>query len=997
MKQTFLITAIVVMIFFLAVPLVSAAEFDNWVTYEEDNDKVAIIENVFTLGRDLARIELLTPRVNHVSAGENVSVMVFKIDNYEDLYIEAIGEMKIENLNTGKTEVKSYHYDSAIYGDVLKYDKECKKVLDKNGTIYNDCNAIVVGTEKKIIGWERFNAKDLTKGNVTLALVVDVEEGDRYDGIPYLFGKPISRWAVWDTGLSTNLTAYWTLNESAGTDAEDLYNGHNLVMNGTRWKPGQIGNGFEPNGTGHTNTQIDTASYDNMTITFWMNLTHQTNWITNKRLISTRDVVYDNGQFFIGSDGGGSTLAIGAKDSGGAESAGFTPDDFEVDVKIGLKKWGFYAITFNSTQMHLYVNGTHYSYWNFANPFIFSSDDLFFFGQPSGGIRNISGVNIDEIGIWNRTLSPSEINQLYNDGAGITYNPGAPPSSGSVTTTLDIPLDNYESISKSVTFGCNANHSLSKMNNLTLYKNAQANYTVFNTTARSNLTLSYTINNLDYQTYNWTCVGYAEANPFDWPASNRTFTISRAAVNSQSYNLTTYETAIENFQVNISYDNISYSDISANLIYNGTSYTGAETEEVGGTSLFLASFDEPLVYGPIPSSNGTFYWRYGLTNTSGISYFNTTQASQNVSMINFTHCHSTTNVPYLNLTYVDEETGLNINGTIDASTFYYWLGGAGTVRSFLYTNLSLKSPNNPFCFSPADRIVNTNASVQYSYTGYPQRRYIDNGGVLTNSTTQKVLYLLASGDGIYSTIQVTDTGGAAVVGATVTIERQFVGVWTIVGQDTTDSAGQATFWVNPNYDHRIQVTHPDCTTQTHTIRPTQTAYGISLSCTGISSDVYISTIEGLRYNHYPASGVISPGQYNFSFIVESSKFNLQNIKFRLLNASGAQINSSSLACNSSGGITSILHYVNNGDNIKGLYYIDIGTGDILIEADAYWRSIATNVSSSGTVRNFMLNFRSLFDDWHDPDTDVSNKKEFSRFLFIFLGIAIFMAFFNYRI
>ena len=41
--------------------------------------------------------------------------------------------------------------------------------------------------------------------------------------------------------------------------------------------------------------------------------------------------------------------------------------------------------------------------------------------NTSGGARPLNGL-IDEVGIWNRALTPDEITQLYNNGNGLTYN-----------------------------------------------------------------------------------------------------------------------------------------------------------------------------------------------------------------------------------------------------------------------------------------------------------------------------------------------------------------------------------------------------------------------------------------------------------------------------------------------------------------------------------------------------------------------------------------------
>ena len=83
-----------------------------------------------------------------------------------------------------------------------------------------------------------------------------------------------------------------------------------------------------------------------------------------------------------------------------------------------------------------------------------------------------------------------------------------------------------------------------------------------------------------------------------------------------------------------------------------------------------------------------------------------------------------------------------------------------------------------------------------------------------------------------------------------------------------------------------------------------------------------------------------------------------------------------------------------GQNLRGRYFVDIGEGYIMIEGDAFWRLISIDISATGTIKDFWQNFRLLFDEWHDPDVDVSNKLEYSRIVFIFLMLAIVLALFN---
>lgn len=448
--------------------------------------------------------------------------------------------------------------------------------------------------------------------------------------------------------------------------------------------------------------------------------------------------------------------------------------------------------------------------------------------------------------------------------------------------------------------------------------------------------------------------------------------------NSQTYEAYTYETATETYSINVTANS---SLTAANLIYNGTSYTGTQSGEVWSTT-----FDIPTDTG---YGNKSFYWNF----TYAGSQISSSENEQNVSAITFGICNSTNNVPYINFTFKDEETLTAINASSDLAEWSYYLGSGDETKSLLYTNTT-ENLYYTYCFSPPDKTLHNTLTFQYSASGYPQRIHVRNAD-LTNATTEKTLYLLSTADGIYSSIQTVNTIGSPESGVVVQIERQFSGLWTLIGQDTTDSSGLVTFWVNPDYDHRLTFTKIGCVGTSQTIRPTQASYTQTLNCGTASEEVYVSQVEGLRYTRGPRSGILYPGMTNFTYTLFSERDNIINASFQILNlTNGVILNSTSSTCTPSGCILSFMYNASNGENIKGRYYVDTGNGNILLEADAYWRLIKTNVSDTGTIKQFWQNFATLFDEWGAEEVDLNNKIEYSKFVFIFMFLAIILALFN---
>ena len=79
---------------------------------------------------------------------------------------------------------------------------------------------------------------------------------------------------------------------------------------------------------------------------------------------------------------------------------------------IGQNSWYFVAITKQGSQFKLYINGILTSQGT-SNANSFDANTYFFI---SAGVSNSGGfsANIDDVGIWNRALTQTEISGLYN-------------------------------------------------------------------------------------------------------------------------------------------------------------------------------------------------------------------------------------------------------------------------------------------------------------------------------------------------------------------------------------------------------------------------------------------------------------------------------------------------------------------------------------------------------------------------------------------------------
>ncbi len=474
----------------------------------------------------------------------------------------------------------------------------------------------------------------------------------------------------------------------------------------------------------------------------------------------------------------------------------------------------------------------------------------------------------------------------------------------------------------------------------------------------------------------WTCQACDSDGDCGFATENRT--IKRIIFgNLQTYNSTTYESAAEGFKINLTSDGSEL--VLADLVYDGTSYAGTKAGS-GPEIEFTRNRIIPTVT-IATAQNKSFYWNV----TYGSEVFQTQTINQSVGRISLGLCNSTLTVPYINLTFKDEETTIATNATIDTSTWTYYLGD-GTINKTLLYSTTDANESYGFCFSPSDKTVTSAVELQYSDTGYPQRRWSTSGS-LTNTTSTPTLYMLASADGTYSVYQVQDTVGNGIQGVAVKVERQFAGVWTLVEQGITDSAGGFTAWLNPDYDHRITFTKSGYTTQQVIVRPSSSIYTVVMG-TGGSAAAYNSSMEGLSWVVYPDLGkVIFPNTTQiFLFNITANLTNLVSCKMEVINNDSVSLGLTT-GCNSQGGNLSLSIPVGENKSVRSVYSVNIGDGYFILDADAYWIIMTVNIPERGTIVAFFKHARDLNEFGSD-----NNRQEYSRVVFFFLMLAIIMAF-----
>ena len=237
----------------------------------------------------------------------------------------------------------------------------------------------------------------------------------------------LSSFSFASAALTDNIISYWKFDESSG-NAADSAGSNTLTNTSVSYVAGKINNagsytGSESFGVADNGTL---RPANTLTISAWINfdsgaeaggpifVAKGTNagdsqsW--DLRLHSTKKIYYQ------GRVGGGSYIA-------GLTSTVMSPNT-----------WYHVVFTRNGTVTHVYLNGvdeTLTGVTSNAADFDYSTGNLSV-GQFGSGFNFWKG-KIDEVALWSRDLSSTEVTTLYNSGTGLQYPFGAvstPPTMG---------------------------------------------------------------------------------------------------------------------------------------------------------------------------------------------------------------------------------------------------------------------------------------------------------------------------------------------------------------------------------------------------------------------------------------------------------------------------------------------------------------------------------------------------------------------------------------
>ncbi|MEK7133852.1 MAG: LamG domain-containing protein [Patescibacteria group bacterium] len=234
-----------------------------------------------------------------------------------------------------------------------------------------------------------------------------------YDGINYLgFPVAVRSSSTPPSSLLAGLLSYWKFDEPSGDASDSSGNGKTLTNNAsTTFVGGKINNAVDlERDSSQFFSRSNGGYYDNTagTVSCWVNPESVTHASQSFPVASTLTNV-GSGGFHLDISRISSTLRsfFGA----GNQAANGT-------TTLATSTWYMATFTWNTAGKTLYLNGMPEASNTNAETMTAGETTLYIGNDKFN--EYFDGM-LDECGIWNRVLSPSEITTLYNSGSGLQY------------------------------------------------------------------------------------------------------------------------------------------------------------------------------------------------------------------------------------------------------------------------------------------------------------------------------------------------------------------------------------------------------------------------------------------------------------------------------------------------------------------------------------------------------------------------------------------------
>jgi hypothetical protein len=215
---------------------------------------------------------------------------------------------------------------------------------------------------------------------------------------------------------TSGLVGWWPFNGNANDESG---NGNNGTVNGATLTTDRNGNASAAYDFNGANTYIEVLSNsslqltNNYTLNGWFNA--DVFFYTSNADRSLLSKVQSGGWY------GGYEVMVGGNTNDIAHTGNVGGNNFVLGgTGYSTVTWYMFSLTYDGATMKLYMNGILVNSQARSGSLQTSGQSLLF-GRRDGNLQGYFDGKLDDIGIWNRALTPCEIQALYNSGnSGIT-------------------------------------------------------------------------------------------------------------------------------------------------------------------------------------------------------------------------------------------------------------------------------------------------------------------------------------------------------------------------------------------------------------------------------------------------------------------------------------------------------------------------------------------------------------------------------------------------
>lgn len=608
----------------LLIGMISAMEFDNVKSYDQNNKEITIT-NLFGFGGDLQTIELKDNTDNGRNFNSSCTWIpntdtyecysILKMTFYEDLQLPYQKESSTWDMNFYKTD------KSTITNAVEGYRYQILTGTANEPYSYQDNSNHTYWANKSVDVWADWNpeGKTFIKNQEVYIKVIGVVKKDNIvEWIPTYQGVKIEEFGIWDASslffgyafdenvIPTTVYDYTGLyNSTTQIDTDEYKRGYQT------WNASSYGlnsSNLSTQSQGFNNTYVwvgagySTSAYS---ISFWVNSTEY-----------YPGLYYENVLFSTGvwlSAGGGFGRQITVE---GNNLSLIDPNSDANSMRPFCKYkndglWHHCVITHNSTGAYGYTDGylTNRSSGN-ANDGATPKPQPYFLRCRVGDTACKGGFSgtIDDFRYYSYTLNETEILQL---------NATAQQIFPTMDVIISYPANNSKFIINNIGIGCNFTSTLQNITsvkvNVTQISTSTQVYSDIETGLNTeNYNKTWTTSALSEGDYRFTCSGYGSQgynstsnyNYFgiDVTAPNVTIIYPSGAIqnnpsNNFSLNYSIVDSHIDSCWYNYNYTNFSVlCNANSTFIYNGQkNLTLYANDTYGNTNITYTSWDYSFI------------------------------------------------------------------------------------------------------------------------------------------------------------------------------------------------------------------------------------------------------------------------------------------------------------------------------------------------------------------------------------------------------------------